>query len=188
MEVLWRVTRWVWEFLRKGRRWKIRNVRGKNWKGLKTDQVCPKHAIFATETSRVQVARTSRQNTKKKILKKFSKCFSRLEVPLTRESRTEPRKSLCTPRDWTFHPRTSHQPEPRKAWKTNFFEKYSKFFSRLKHLPAKESPVSREKSLWWTCNWGMWLVLHATESPEQGKTIFEIFDNFCKNKGLSKNN
>ena len=39
---------------------------------------------------------------KPKDLKKFVRCFLRLEVSLARESRTELRKSLCTPRDWTF--------------------------------------------------------------------------------------
>ena len=36
---------------------------------------------------------------KVKIMKKISKCFSRLEGLPARESRFEPRKSLCTPRD-----------------------------------------------------------------------------------------
>ena len=49
---------------------------------------------------------------KSKVLKKFAKYFSRLEVSLARESRAEPRKSLCTPRDWTFHSRTSRQNRP----------------------------------------------------------------------------
>ena len=47
--------------------------------------------------------RANRQNTWKKTFEKISKCFSWLEVPLARESRTEPQKSLCTPHDWTFH-------------------------------------------------------------------------------------
>ena len=46
---------------------------------------------------------------KDKIVKKFFKCFSRLEGLPVRESRDEPQKSLCTPRDWTFHLRTSRQ-------------------------------------------------------------------------------
>ena len=36
-------------------------------------------------------------------LKNFAKCFSRLEGLLVRESRAEPRKSLCNHRDWTFY-------------------------------------------------------------------------------------
>ena len=58
-----------------------------NWKGLKTEQVCPKHAIFAIETSRVQVARTNRQNTKKKTLENFLSVFH----------------------DWKFHSWESHE-------------------------------------------------------------------------------
>ena len=68
-----------------------------------------KHAFFATEVSRQQVARSSRQNTQRKNCEKFSKCFSQMEGLPARESRAELRKSLCTPRDWTFHSRTSRQ-------------------------------------------------------------------------------
>ena len=71
---------------------------------------------------------SSRQNTSKKTFEKFSKCFLRLEVPLVRESQIEPRKSLCTPRDWTFHPRTSRQPEPRKAWNSKFLKNILSLF------------------------------------------------------------
>ena len=42
-----------------------------------------------------------------KIMKKISKCCLRLEGLLTRESRSESRKSLCAAHDWTFHSRTS---------------------------------------------------------------------------------
>ena len=45
--------------------------RGKN-KSLKTAPVFPTHAIFATETSRQKVARSSRQNTRGQ---KFEKIF-----------------------------------------------------------------------------------------------------------------
>ena len=53
-----------------------------------------------------------------KRFEKFAKCFSQLEVSLARESRVEPRKSLCTPRDWTFHSQTSHQnwPASSRLW------------------------------------------------------------------------
>ena len=82
--------------------------RGKK-KSLKTAPVCPKHAIFATETSRQKVARSCRQNTQGQKFENFSKCFSRLEGLPASESRAEPRKSLSNPRDWTFHSRTSRQ-------------------------------------------------------------------------------
>ena len=56
-----------------------------------------------------QAAKSSCQNTQRQNCEKFSKCFSRLEGLPVRESWAEPRKSLCNPRDWTFHPRTSRQ-------------------------------------------------------------------------------
>ena len=67
-----------------------------NWKGLKTDQVCPKHAIFATGLSRVQVTRTSRQNTWKRNLKKFLIVFRDWKFH-SRESRELSRENLCVP-------------------------------------------------------------------------------------------
>ena len=82
------------------------------------------HAIFVTEVSRQQVARSSCQNTQGQNFEKFSKCFSWLEGLPARESRAEPRKSLSNPRDWTFHLRTS-----RQNWLAN---------SRLR--PATELP------------------------------------------------
>ena len=156
------------------------------WKGLKTNQFCAKHAIFVTELSRVQVARASRQNTWKKTFEKFSKCFSRLEVPLTRESRTEPRKSLCTPRDWTFHPRTSRQPELRKAWKTRFLKNILSLFHDWSIYP----PMSRQwvaKNLCMDSRLGH--VIGSTRNwvARIGQQVFKIFDNFCKNKVLYKN-
>ena len=67
---------------------------------------------------------------KDKILKKFSKCFSRLEGLPARELRAELRKSLCNPREQV----------------------------------AKINPRARD------C--GMRLDLPATESPKQGKNDF----------------
>ena len=148
-----------------------------NWKCFKNCPICAKHTFFTTESSRVQVARASRQNTWKKTFEKFSKCFSWLEVPLARESRSEPRKSLCTPHDRTFHPRTSHQLEPRKAWKPKFFEKNSKSFSQLKHLSTNESLVSRKKSLYGlaigACDW-----YYPRLRRQNRATCFWNFDKF----------
>ena len=156
-----------------------------NWKGLKTDQVFLKHAIFATDSSCVQVARTSRQNTWKRNLEKFSKCFSRLEVPLARESRTKPWKSLRTPRDWTFHPRTSRQPEPRKAWNSKLLENILSLFHDWSIYP----PMSRQRVAKNLC---AGLATGACDwfDPRlsRQKRAIQIFDNFCKNKVLSKNN
>ena len=64
----------------------------------------------------------------RKTFEKFSKCFSQLEVPLTRESRSELWKSLCTPCDWTFHLQKSRQPELRKAWKPRFLKNILSLF------------------------------------------------------------
>ena len=117
-----RVKWWVWERFEMGKTMNSHENLRENWKGSKTEPFCAKHAIFAIESSRVQVAKTSRQNTWKKTFEKFSKCFLWLEVPFAKESRTEPQKSLCTPCDWTLHPRTSRQPKPRKAWNSKFLK------------------------------------------------------------------
>ena len=78
-------------------------------KNLKNSLQKAKHAFFATEVSRQQVTKSSRQNTQRQNCEKFSKCFLRLEGLPARESRVEPRKSLRTPRSWTFHLQTSRQ-------------------------------------------------------------------------------
>ena len=83
--------------------------KGKLKKILKTPPVFAKHAFFATEVSHQQVARSSHKNTQRQNCEKFSKCFSRLEGLPARELQAEPRKSLCTPRNWTLHSRTSRQ-------------------------------------------------------------------------------
>ena len=70
------------------------------------------------------------------------------------QSRAEPWKSLCTPRDWTFHSRTSRQNRPASSrlwhatwmardwvaktgqhcfWNFSVFEKQSTFQKHLKH-------------------------------------------------------
>ena len=69
--------------------------------------------LFKTQNTRFTrlkwVARSSRQNTQRQNCEKFAKCFSRLKGLPARESRAEPRKSLCTPCDWTLHSWTSCQ-------------------------------------------------------------------------------
>ena len=62
--------------------------------------------------------KTPAKTLQAKRFENFAKCFSRLEVSLTRESRAEPRKSLCTPRYWTFHSWTSRQnwPVSSRLW------------------------------------------------------------------------
>ena len=122
-ERLRRVCVWTLCLLRRfrqRRQWIVTKDWGKIENGfvffLKNWLIFAKHAIFATETSCQPVARVTHQNTSSlKIWKKISKCFSQLEVSLARESRAEPRKSLCTLRDWTFHSRTSRQNQPASS-------------------------------------------------------------------------
>ena len=94
-----------------GRQWTVKKIRGKilKKKKIKNSLWNAKHACFTTEVSRQQVARSGCQNTQRQNCEKISKCFSQLEGLPAKELRAEPRKSLCTPRDWTFHSRTSRQ-------------------------------------------------------------------------------
>ena len=85
---------------------------GKTEKVFKNCLWNAKHVFFATNISRQG---HPPKHFKPKDLKNFVKCFSRLEVSIARESRAEPWKSLCTPRDWTFHSWTSHQNQPASS-------------------------------------------------------------------------
>ena len=149
-----------------------------NSKGFKNWPICAKHASFAIGLSREQVART----LKTKILKNFLSVF----------------------RDWKFYPWGSLEISRKNLWvplatgtstceqvtdlsrkkhKNPNFEKYSKYFSRLGHWLASEP----WKISMWARNWGMRLDQRATESPNRA-ALFLKFNNFCKNKILSKNN
>ena len=67
---------------------------GKTENDLKTALISAKHAIFATETSRQKVARSSRQNTQgQKFEKNFLSVFRDWKV-YPRESRKLSRKNL----------------------------------------------------------------------------------------------
>ena len=95
--------------------------------------------------------RQAAKTLKVKIMKKISKCFSQLEGLPARE----PRNSLCTPHDWTFHLRTYRQNWPVNSrlwhvtcltcdcvaktgqhcfWNFQFFVKQKTFQKQLKHL------------------------------------------------------
>ena len=101
----------VWEVDSWERRWTVTKVRGKNWKRFKNClNFCQTRVFRNWSKSPGKAAKT----LKNKILKKISKCFSRLEGLSARESQAEPRKSLSNPHDWTFHLRTS-----RQNWPTN---------------------------------------------------------------------
>ena len=101
----------VFEREKWGRQWTVTKIRGKNWKKKKLKNCLwnAKHTFFATDTSRQSVTRTPAKTLQAKRFENFAKCFSRLEVSLARELWAKPWKSLCTPRDWTFHSGTSHQ-------------------------------------------------------------------------------
>ena len=85
---------------------------GKTEKVFKNCLWNAKHVFFATNIS---LQGHPPKHFKPKDLKYFVKCFSRLEVSIARESRAEPWKSLCTPRDWTFHSWTSRQNQPASS-------------------------------------------------------------------------
>ena len=110
------VTRSVWANSverEMGRQWIVTKSSRENWKRFKNSPYFCQNARFSwlkwvANKSPSQAAKT----LKDKIVKKFSKCFSRLKGLPARESRAEPRKSLSNPRDWTFHSRTSHQKWP----------------------------------------------------------------------------
>ena len=107
----WRLemgARSVWEGDILERIWTVTNVRGKTEKDLKIAPISAKHAFFATEVS-CQVKPP--KHSKIEFLKKFSKCFLRMEGLPARESW----KSLSNPRDWTFHSQTSHQNWPANS-------------------------------------------------------------------------
>ena len=98
------------------------NAGGKNEKFLKTTLKITLN-MQNTRFSRLKwvankMPGQAAKTLKDKILKKFSKCFLRLEGLPTRESRTEPWKFLCNPRDWTFYSRTSCQnwPASSRLW------------------------------------------------------------------------
>ena len=93
------VTRCVWEVSDRKDNEQSQSVRGKTEKDLKTAPILPNTRFswlkWVADQSPGQAAKT----LKDKILKKFSKCFSRLEGLPARESRVELWEFLCNPRD-----------------------------------------------------------------------------------------
>ena len=112
------------------RQWTVTKRSREKQKSLKTAPVFPKHAIFATETSRQKVARSSRQNTQGQ---KFEKNF------------------LNVFRDWKVYPRVSRELSRENLWvnhatRPSTCEQVAKndprrrdWGSRL-DIPATESP------------------------------------------------
>ena len=137
-----------------------------------------------------QVARKSPEPTartlERKTFEKFSKCFSRLEVPLARESRSELWKSLCTSRDWTFHHRTSRQPEPQKAWKPIFLKNILSLFRDWSIYPPMSRQWVAKKSLYrlttGACDWS-----YPRLSRQNRATLFlKFWQIFVKTKYFPK--
>ena len=153
-------------------------MQGKNEKFLKPvlkkDPCCAKHGIFVTKMSREQVTRNpTRQN-----LKNLSKYFSQLEGPPTRKLRS----ILSTPRDWSFYPWTSCKLSCKKSKNPDFWKIFLSLFCNW----DLDLPVSCKNLLCklatgacdWLEAWG--------ESPEQGCTVFEIFENFQNKNTFQK--
>ena len=145
----------------------------KNW------PICAKHAIFAIESSHMQVAK----HLSDKNFENFSKCFSQLKVPLARKSRREQWKFLCNLTTGAFtHKQVTNL--SHEKLKNPDFEKFAKYFSQLGLWLANESRIF---SKW--CSW----LRHATgltrdQVARTGQHCFWNFWHFCKYKILSKNN
>ena len=107
------------------------------------------------------------KHLKTRILKIFPSFFRNWKVYL-RGSRKVRHENLCVP--LTIGPSTREQVTilSHKKHKKLNFEKYSKYFSQLGHWLANES----QKISVWAHNWNMRLDQPATESPEQGNTVF----------------
>ena len=116
----------------------------------------------------------------RKLWKNFLSVFRNWKFH-SRESRKLSRKNFCVP--LVTGPSTYEQVanlSREKHEKPIFLKNILSFFRDWSIYPPRSRQWVAKKSLWWTCNWGMWLVLPATESPEQGKTIFEIFGSFLQ--------
>ena len=114
----------------------------------------------------------------------FSKCFSWLNGLPARKSRGKPRKSLCTPHDWTFHPRTSHHTKPRE--KNNKNNKNLKNILSIFHDWYIDSPMSCEKSLCGratrACDW----INPQLSRQNRATLFFKILTIFAKTKYFPK--
>ena len=140
MEVCLREIRWVWECSGKEGDEQSEMFEGKLKKFKKLTHFVQNTRFSWLSQVAFQSPGPTTRTLERKLLKKFSKCFSQMEVPLARESRTEPRKSLCTPHNWTFHPRTSRQPKLRKTWNSNFLKNILSLFRDWSIYP----PMSRQ--------------------------------------------
>ena len=126
-------------------------------------------------------ARTLRRT----LWKKFLSVFHDWKFHL-RESRELCCKNLCVP--LATRPSTHEQVAnlSREKHEILNFEKYSKSFSRLKHLLANESLVSCEKSLCWTRNWACdWFYLRLSRQ-NRAIQFLKFLTIFAKTKYFPK--
>ena len=114
---------------------------------------------------------------KNKNLKYFLSVFRNWKV-YPRESRDVSRENLCVLLATSPSTREKVTILSREKHKTQIFEIYSKYFLWLGLWPASEP----RKIFEWARDWGMRLDQPATESPEQGNTVFEILTIFVKTK------
>ena len=159
---------------------------GKNEKFLKLSWKRPlkcKTCIFRNWIES-QTSRQSKPPKKNydKIWKNLSKCFSRLEGPPAWKSWREPRMFLSKPYDWIFLSRTSRQMSREKSKNPDFWKIFLSLFCNW----DLDLPVSCKNLLCklatgacdWLEAWG--------KSPEQGCTVFEIFENFQNKNTFQK--
>ena len=104
-------------------------------------------------------------------------------------------------RDWKVYLRKS-----REVSRENLYVPFATGPSTREHVAILSREKHKNPNFWkifqvffatgtFTNHWvvknlyvGLRLDQPATKSPKQGNTVFEDFDNFCKNKILSKNN
>ena len=88
----------------------------KNW------PICTKHVIFATKSSRKQVARANCQNTQDKNFEKFIQVFFATGSSTRERVARWAAKISESSHDWTFHLRTSRQTKSRETLKTQILK------------------------------------------------------------------
>ena len=146
----------------------------KNW------PICVKHTIFATESSREQVARAqSLEHSRQKFWKIYLSIFRDWKFYL-RESCEVSRENLWVSSRLDLPPANKSPDWVTRNIKNPNFEKYSKYFSRLGHWPANEP----QKISVWARDW-----TNPQLSRQNKATQFlKFLTFFAKKKRLSKNN
>ena len=117
-----------------------------------------------------------------KFLKNLSKCFSQLEGPPVSKSRREPWRFLYNLATGASTRKQVAELSRENCKKPKILENFLSLFRDWDIDPL----VSRENLMCKLAIGGMWLDWPATKSPEQGNTVFEIFDIFAKTKDFPK--